>query len=68
MPEEKVDVAAEVFNNDPPEIVMPFEEASPAATMGPTKVEELLLVTAKLVVVELVVVALVATNPKVVAI
>ena len=50
MPAENVEVAAEVFNIDPPETETPFDEDNPAVEMPPVKVEVPAPVTVKLTV------------------
>ena len=67
-PLEKVEVEFVVESNDPPVIVNPFELDNPAVDIAPVKVDVPFPDTARLVVVALVVVELVATNPSVVRI
>ena len=55
--------AEEVFNIDPPVMVKPLDVERPAVDMAPVNVEVPAPVTAKLVVVALVVVELVNVNP-----
>ena len=50
IPAEKVEVAAEVFKSDPPEIDNPLVEESPAVEMPPVKVDVPAPVTVKLTV------------------
>ena len=68
IPFEKVELAAAVFNIEEPVIVNPLELDNPAVDIAPVKVDVPFPVTARLVVVALVVVELVATNPSVVRI
>ena len=50
IPAEKVEVAAEVFKSDPPEIDNPLEEDNPAVDMPPVNVEVPAPVTVNLTV------------------
>ena len=50
MPEENVEVAAEVLSNDPPLMAKPLVEDNPAVDMPPVKVDVPAPVTVKLTV------------------